>query len=86
MPRLEGMESSIREPSYKECVALWLRPVMPVSKHRCALGNPVVVALAQHRKAPESRGGVRMARWRDSICFTVMGESLISFIPKFSSF
>jgi hypothetical protein len=54
MPRLEGMESSIREPSYKECVALWLRPVMLVSKHRCALGNSVVVVLAQHQNAPES--------------------------------
>jgi hypothetical protein len=27
-----------------------------------------------------------MAKWRDFIHFMVMGESLVSFVPKFSSF
>jgi hypothetical protein len=29
MPGLEGLESGIRELSYKERVGPWLRPVMP---------------------------------------------------------
>jgi hypothetical protein len=48
--------------------------------------NPVVTALARYRKAPGSRGRVHMARWWDSVHFTVTEESSISFVPKFSSF
>jgi hypothetical protein len=37
MPRLEELESDIREPSYKERVGLWLRPIMPGPKRRSSL-------------------------------------------------
>jgi hypothetical protein len=37
-------------------------------------------------KDPGSQGGVCMAKWQDSVHFTIMGVSPISFVPKFSSF